>query len=83
MASAANQGLFYAMFDRKLKFGLGDKGFVQGGLVLGGSRGPRPHISAQGSRKSGIHFREIEKILKFVIFLVFRMSNGCYQLSDL
>ena len=40
MASTASQGLLASILARKLKFGLGDGGLVQGGFVSGGSRGP-------------------------------------------
>ena len=40
--SMTNQGLFVAMVARKLKFGLGDGGLVQVGLVSGGSGGLEP-----------------------------------------
>ena len=48
MASTANQGLLEAMLARKLKFGRGDGGLVQVGLVSRGSRGPEPPASALG-----------------------------------
>ena len=48
MASTTNQGLFAAMMDRKLKFGLGNKGLVQGGLVLGGLGGLESPASTLG-----------------------------------
>jgi hypothetical protein len=48
MASTANQGLFAAMVAINIKFGLGDGGLVQLGLVLRGSGGPEPPASASG-----------------------------------
>ena len=48
MASMAIQGLFVAMVARKLKFGLGDGGLVQVGLVSGGLGGLEPPSYALG-----------------------------------
>ena len=48
MEFVANQGLFVAMVARKLKFGHGYGGLLQGGLVSGGSEGPEPPASTSG-----------------------------------
>ena len=46
MASTTSHGLLATMLARKLKFGRGDGGFVQVGLVSRGSWGPEPPASA-------------------------------------
>ena len=40
MALEASQGLLASILAMKLKFDLGDGVLIQGGFVLGGSRGP-------------------------------------------
>ena len=44
MALAASEGLLAAILAKKLKFGLGYGGLVQGGFVSGGSGGPEPPV---------------------------------------
>ena len=46
MASATSQDLLASILARKLKFGLGDGGLVQEGLVPGGLGRPEPPILA-------------------------------------